>query len=86
MSKSDAMEVLTFKVDKSLMSLLKGIPNRSNFIRTAILASLQNLCPLCQGTGVLNPKGKEHWDEFAHKHKLAECDDCCDEVKIECMK
>ena len=77
-------EVITFKVDSKILDLMAGVQNRSEFIRTAILAALENVCPLCKGTGVLNPKRKEHWDEFAHQHRLTECSDC-DEVKIECL-
>ncbi len=82
---SEGYEVITFKVNKSLLNLMKGVQNRSEFIREAILAAVQNVCPLCKGVGVLNPKRKEHWDEFANHHRMTECDDC-DEVKIECVK
>ena len=82
------MEVLTFKVDKSLLNLIKGLPNRSEFIRTALLTALQNICPLCKGSGVLAPKRKEHWEEFSKKHSIEECkkEDCCHELKMVCRK
>lgn len=77
-------EIVTFKVDEDLMDLMKGIPNRSAFIRTAILRSLESACPLCKGTGVLSPKQKEHWDTFANSHPLAECEDC-HELHLQCL-
>lgn len=44
-------EIITFKVDEKLAAELKELPNRSQFIRTAILAAIDNLCPLCRGHG-----------------------------------
>jgi hypothetical protein len=58
------------------MELLHGVRNRSEFIRTAILAALDGACPLCKGTGVLTPKQREHWLDFARDHAVKECDEC----------
>jgi hypothetical protein len=55
---------------------MRGVPNRSEFIRTAILAALDSRCPLCRGTGVLTRDQHEHWEAFAEKHSVTECDDC----------
>ena len=70
------LEIITFKSDEALSEALKGIDNRSEFIRNAILAALENTCPLCKGTGVLSPKQKEHWEEFKRDHPVEECSDC----------
>lgn len=69
-------EIITFKADKSLLDSLAGIANRSEFIRSAVLAALENLCPLCKGRGLLTPNQKNHWLAFAHDHGFQECDDC----------
>ena len=69
-------EVITFKVDRALAEAMRGISNRSAFIRTAILSALDNTCPLCYGTGVLTPKQADHWQEFCHHHHVEECPDC----------
>ena len=69
-------EVVTFKVEASLLEAMKRIPNRSAFIRSAILGALESACPLCQGTGCLSPNQKEHWEAFAADHAVEECDDC----------
>ncbi len=69
-------EVITFKVEESLLEMLRGIPNRSAFIRTALLAALNNLCPLCRGTGILTPEKKEHWTEFSRDHGTKDCGTC----------
>lgn len=60
-------EIITFKVDESLAAAMQGIPNRSAFIRSAILSALNGSCPLCKGTGILTPEEKKNWDQFASK-------------------
>lgn len=69
-------EIITFKVDQSLITALKGISNRSEFIRSALLTALENTCPLCSGTGILSPSQKKHWDKFSENHSVRECRDC----------
>ncbi|MBN1838172.1 MAG: CopG family transcriptional regulator [Spirochaetales bacterium] len=69
-------EVITFKVEPHLAELLRRMPNRSQFIRSAILSSLDHLCPLCQGLGILSPDQKRHWEEFAEHHGVAQCEEC----------
>lgn len=69
-------EIITFKVDESLLDAMRGIPNRSEFIRSAILAALDSACPLCRGTGILTPDQRRHWNEFASDHTLRHCDEC----------
>ncbi len=76
-------EVITFKVDESLARELDGIPNRSQFIRSAILNALENTCPLCRGVGILTPNQREHWNAFAEHHSIEECD-VCHEFHITC--
>lgn len=69
-------EVITFKADRTLRDALAAIENRSEFIRSAILSALENLCPLCRGRGLLTPNQREHWRAFAADHGVAECGDC----------
>jgi hypothetical protein len=69
-------EVISFKADRSLAQALAVIPNRSQFIRAAVLAALDNVCPLCQGTGILTPEQKRHWEGFSRDHQLTECRQC----------
>jgi len=76
-------EIITFKVEESLLEALKGIGNRSQFIRSAVLAALDNMCPLCNGTGRLMPDQKKHWLAFAANHSVEECDEC-HEVHLVC--
>jgi NAD-dependent dihydropyrimidine dehydrogenase PreA subunit len=74
--KKQKQEIITFKVPESLRVAMKGIPNRSEFIRHAVMTALDSVCPLCRGTGVLLPHQKNHWDHFAVDHRLEECDSC----------
>ena len=74
--KKSKHEIVTFKVDHSLLEVLKDLPNRSEFIRQAILNALDNICPLCQGTGSLSPDQKRHWERFSRSHSLEECENC----------
>ena len=69
-------EIITFKVDEPLREAMRGIPNRSEFIRAAILSALDSVCPLCKGSGILTPDQRKHWVEFTAHHVLAECEDC----------
>jgi len=69
-------EVITFKVGGSLAKVIRRLPNRSEFIREAVLAALDHACPLCQGSGILTPEQTRHWDAFARGHTLSHCSDC----------
>ncbi|MFZ5585445.1 MAG: CopG family transcriptional regulator [Thermodesulfobacteriota bacterium] len=69
-------EVISFKAEPSLLRAMEHIPNRSEFIRNAVLAALDGVCPLCQGTGILTPDQKIHWEAFARHHQLERCGQC----------
>ena len=69
-------EVITFKVNAGLAEAMAGIPNRSDFIRKAVIAALDGSCPLCKGTGILSPAQRKHWRSFAVTHSVQECDEC----------
>jgi hypothetical protein len=76
-------QIVTFKAEEALVEAMESIPNRSEFIRSAILAALEGVCPVCHGTGVLNPHQQLHWAEFSRTHSIVRCDDC-DEGKLVC--
>lgn len=69
-------DIISFKVDESLARAMEAVPNRSEFIRSAILAALDSTCPLCQGTGLLTPEQKRHWDALAQTHAIEKCKTC----------
>jgi len=74
--KKEKLDIITFKVPESLRDAMKGIPNRSEFIRAAVVAALDSICPLCKGTGVIMPNQRQHWDMFANDHHFIECETC----------
>ncbi|MCX7046130.1 MAG: CopG family transcriptional regulator [Candidatus Sumerlaeota bacterium] len=76
-------EIITFKAEDSLAEAMARIPNRSEFIRAAVLAALDNVCPLCMGSGILTPDQRRHWDAFAKDHQIETCGDC-NGVEITC--
>jgi len=75
--------VVSFKVSRSFLEAMKGVPNRSEFIRAAVLTALDSACPLCKGTGILTLNQKRHWQTFARDHSLQECQDC-HELRLIC--
>lgn len=83
MANRSKSEIVTFKVNESLLDAMRGIPNRSDFIRRAVIAALDNTCPVCQGTGVLSIDQRRHWDEFSQNHAVLECGDC-HEMRLVC--
>ncbi len=78
-------EIITFKVDESLLEAMQGIPNRSSFIRSAVLAALDSTCPLCRGSGILSPDQQDHWQKFLVDHAVEKCSDC-EEIHLVCSR
>lgn len=78
-------EMVAFKADGALLLALQQVPNRSEFIRTAVLAALNGSCPLCGGTGVLSLHQREHWERFAKDHLVEKCSDC-HEARLVCRR
>lgn len=72
----EKQEVITFKVPESMKEAMKAIPNRSEFIRNAILSALDHVCPLCGGTGILNMEQRNHWNQFLKNHAIEKCQEC----------
>jgi hypothetical protein len=73
-----------FKVDAATAEAMRGIPNRSDFLRSAVLAALANTCPVCRGTGHLTPRQMAHWRGFAENHAFRKCGEC-EEFHWVCM-
>ena len=82
---TEKTEVISFKADGELASVLKHMPNKSDFIRNAVLEYMQNTCPLCRGTGTISVAQRAHWDKFIKTHSVEECKDC-HELYIKCNK
>lgn len=70
------LEVVSFKAETPLVEALEAMPNRSEFIRAAILSALDGACPLCGGTGMLSSGQRKHWESFLKSHKVKRCREC----------
>ena len=68
--------IVTFKAEPAMLDALRAVPNRSEFIRAAVLNALEHACPLCGGSGVFTPEQKRHWETFRKRHAVKECHDC----------
>ena len=44
--------------------------------RAAVLSALDHACPLCQGTGLMSPEQKRHWEAFTRDHAVKHCQEC----------
>lgn len=83
MSGEKKSAVITFKAEEELLAALEKIPNKSHFIRSAVLNALEESCPLCGGRGFLTAQQRKHWTEFVRTHTLHRCGKC-DGFSIEC--
>lgn len=76
MTMSSEPQVISFKADKALWEALEGMTNRSEFIRNAILMALDNVCPLCGGTGLISASQRNHLQNFLKHHEVVICKEC----------
>jgi hypothetical protein len=80
--KSPKSKIVAFKVEEDLADFLDNLPNKSEFIRKAILAQFGMTCPLCAGSGVV-PRGvHEHYKPLIAEHDKRACEKCRSEVSI----
>jgi hypothetical protein len=69
-------QIVAFKVEDDLARFLDDLPNKSEFIRKAILAQFAMNCPLCTGSGVV-PKGiHDHFKTAIAEHNSRPCEKC----------
>jgi hypothetical protein len=74
--------VVAFKVETELAEILNQLPNKSAFIRKAIVSQLDMACPLCGGAGML-PKGlHDHYAPIISKLNSKSCEECGDRSTI----
>jgi hypothetical protein len=75
-------KIVAFKVEEDLADFLDNLPNKSDFIRKAVLAQFGMTCPLCTGTGV-TPRGvHEHFKLVIADHSTKPCEKCKTTVQI----
>ncbi len=80
--KSAKTEIVAFKVEEELAAFLNRLPNKSEFIRKAIVAQFGMTCPLCDGSGVV-PRGLHtHYAPIIAENRTRSCDGCGVELAI----
>jgi hypothetical protein len=80
--KKPSKSLVAFKVEPELAEVLNRLPNKSAFIRSAIVAHLSLGCPLCHGKGIV-PRGIH--DLFAaliQAHRVQPCVGCGGELRL----
>src|SRR4051794_19025480 len=80
--KTPKTAVVAFKVEAELADILNQLPNKSAFIRKAIVAQLDMACPLCGGAGLL-PKGlHDHYAPILARVSEKACESCGDRAAV----
>jgi hypothetical protein len=75
-------KIVAFKVEEELAEFLNDLPNKSDFIRKAILAQFGMTCPLCTGTGV-TPRGvHDHFKPVIADNSKRPCEKCKTAVEV----
>src|SRR5262245_11556894 len=80
--KSPKTQIVAFKVEDQLAEFLNKLPNKSAFIRKAIVAQLGMACPLCTGSGVVARGLHDHYAPILAKNNLRKCDGCGDKQTL----
>lgn len=68
--------VVSFRVDGHLAEILEDLPDKSTFIRDAVLRRVHGVCPSCQGRGVLPCLIADWLQANLQKVESVECT-CC---------
>jgi hypothetical protein len=80
--KTAKSKIVAFKVEEELAEFLNNLPNKSDFIRKAILSQFGMTCPLCAGSGVV-PRGvHDHYKPVIGEHNKRGCDKCKGAVEV----
>ena len=74
--KAQKSQIVAFKVEEELAKFLDKLPNKSEFIRKAILAQFAMNCPLCSGTGVVDRGIHDHFEPVIAAHNTRPCEKC----------
>src|SRR4051812_28221811 len=74
--KPEKSQIVAFKVDEDLAEFLDKLPNKSEFIRRAILAQFSLTCPLCVGSGVVTRGLHDHFEPVIAHNSTRPCEKC----------
>jgi hypothetical protein len=75
-TKTQKKQIVAFKVEDELARFLDALPNKSEFIRRAILAQFNMTCPLCSGTGVVEKGIHDHFQGVIESNLTRPCEKC----------
>src|SRR5881227_3372588 len=75
-------QIVAFKVEDDLAEFLDKLPNKSEFIRRAILAQFGMTCPLCTGSGVVPTGIHTHYRPIIAAHNTRPCEKCKTPIPI----
>ena len=78
--KTQKKQIVAFKVEDELADFLDALPNKSEFIRKAILAQFGMTCPLCTGSGVVDKGIHDHYEPVIADHNSRACEKCSTQV------
>src|SRR5271155_995047 len=80
--KSPKTEIVAFKVEEDLAEFLNKQPNKSDFIRKAIVAQFGMACPLCSGSGVVARGLHTHYKPIIAEYNSHPCEKCAAPLTI----
>ncbi|HEY3322607.1 MAG TPA: hypothetical protein VGP72_19275 [Planctomycetota bacterium] len=69
-------KVVTFKVESEVAEFLDAMPNKSEFIRKALLSALLEPCPVCNGKGSVPRSLRRDLETIFSKQQLVPCSYC----------
>lgn len=75
-AKATKTEIVAFKVEADLADFLNKLPNKSDYIRKAIVAQFGMACPLCLGSGVVARGIHNHYKPVIEQHNQHACARC----------
>lgn len=80
--KTTKSKIVAFKVEEELAEFLNDLPNKSDFIRKAVLSQFGMNCPLCIGSGVV-PRGlHDHYKPIIAAQNKRPCEKCKTPVDV----
>src|SRR3954453_15224812 len=78
--------IVTFKVEEDVAAFLDSMPNKSEFIRKALLSALMEPCPVCQGKGSVPRSLRADLQRILAKSDLVTCSFCGYEFPLKAEK